>query len=288
MGVAIGDYDNDGNANLFVTNHGRNILNDNNGDRNFTDVTKKAGVAGGGWGVSAGFFDFDNDDHLDFFVTRYMEWDMCHNECALESGVGLFADGKPLSGMDTVFQDYDNDGRPDIHVTELPREIYGHHHNDGGGLYDRSLHYLETPPLALNHNGRFERTESGITTPAAGRGLAFGDLNNDGWLDAVVTVLGGHALILMNRSLKRHWLSINFRGTPSSRDGLGARVRVNGQTRFASTEGSYLSASDKRVHFALGESNTALIEVSWPSGTRQTLKDVPADQFLEIHELEHL
>ena len=153
---------------------------------------------------------------------------------------------------------------------------------------NRSLHYLETPLLALNHNGRFERAESGITTPVAGRGLAFGDLNNDGWLDAVVTVLGGHPLILMNRGGKRHWLSITLRGTRSSRDGLGARVRVNGQTRFATTAGSYLSASDKRLHFGLGDLNTALIEVSWPSGTRQTFKDVPADQFLEIREPEHL
>jgi len=420
MGVAIGDYNNDGYADLFVTSYGKNILYHNNGDGTFTDVTAKAGVAGGGWSVSAGFVDFDNDGHLDLFVTRYMEWDTRHskacggawqtycppaefpattnflyrnrgdgtfedvsmksgiaakkgralgvsfadydddgftdifvandgmqqylfhnngngtfNECALESGVGLSADGKPLSGMGTVFQDYDNDGRPDILVTELPREIYGLYHNDGGGLFsnqsletglgtltagssgwgvgledldndgwkdllvtqshvldnveaiDHSLHYLETPLLALNHNGRFERTESGITTPVAGRGLAFGDLNNDGWLDAVVTVLGGHPLILMNRGGTRHWLSITLRGTRSNRDGLGARVRVNGQTRFATTAGSYLSASDKRLHFGLGDSNTAWIEVSWPSGTRQTLKDVPADQFLEIREPEH-
>jgi enediyne biosynthesis protein E4 len=107
-------------------------------------------------------------------------------------------------------------------------------------------------------------------------------------LDAVVTVLGGHPLILMNRGGKRHWLSITLRGTRSSRDGLGARVRVNGQTRFATTAGSYLSASDKRLHFGLSDSNTALIEVSWPSGARQTLEDVPADQFLEIREPEHL
>jgi enediyne biosynthesis protein E4 len=421
MGVAIGDYDNDGFADLFVTSYGKNVLYHNNGDGTFTNVTAKAGVAGDGWHVSAGFLDYDNDGHLDLFVTRYMEWDtrrskscggawqtycppaefpattnflyrnrgdgtfedvsmssgiaakkgralgvsfadydddgftdifvandgmqqyLFHNnrngtftECALESGAALSADGKPLSGMGTVFQDYDNDGRPDILVTELPREIYGLYHNDGGGLFanqsletglgaltagssgwgvgledldndgwkdllvaqshvldnveaiDRSLHYLEIPLLALNHNGRFERAESGITIPVAGRGLAFGDLNNDGWMDAVVTVLGGHPLIMMNRGGTRHWLSITLRGTRSNRDGVGTRVRVNGQTRFATTGGSYLSASDKRLHFGLGDSNTALIEVSWPSGTRQTLKDVPADQFLEVREPEHL
>lgn len=420
MGVAVGDYDNDGYLDLFVTNYGRNTLYHNNGNGTFTDVTEKAGVAGGGWHVSAGFFDFDNDGRLDLFVTRYMEWDMRHSkmcggawktycppaefpsttnflyrnrgdgtfedvslksgitakkgralgvsfadydddgftdifvandgmqqylfhnngngtftECALESGAALSADGKPLSGMGTVFQDYDNDGRPDVLVTELPREIYGLYHNDGGGLFsnlsletglgaltahssgwsagledldndgwkdilvaqshvldnveaiDPSLHYLEPPLLALNHKGVFERADSGVLIPVAGRGLAFGDLNNDGWMDAVITVLGGHPLILMNRGGKRHWLSITLRGTRSNRDGLGARVRVNGQTRFATTAGSYLSASDKRLHFGLDDATTASVEVAWPSGTRQTLKDVAADQFLEITEPEH-
>ena len=420
MGVAVGDYDNDGYPDLFVTSYGKNILYHNNGDGTFTDVTAKAGVAGGGWSVSAGFFDFDNDGHLDLFVTRYMEWDtrrsktcggawrtycppaefpgttnllyrnrgngtfedisersgitakkgralglafadydndgftdifvandgmqqyLYHNngdgtfaECALESGAALSADGKPLSGMGAVFQDYDNDGMADIIVTVLPREVYGAFHNDGQKLFthssletglgtltaassgwgvgledlnndgwkdllvaqshvldnveaiDPSLHYLEPPLAALNYNGRFERTASGVTTSIAGRGLAFGDLNNDGWMDAVVTVLGGQPLVLMNRADKQHWLTITLRGTRSNRDGLGARVRVNGQTRYATTAGSYLSASDKRLHFGLGSATTASVEIAWPSGLRQTIDDVRADQFLEVREPEH-
>ncbi|HEX3683541.1 MAG TPA: CRTAC1 family protein [Bryobacteraceae bacterium] len=419
MGVAVGDYDNDGHPDLFVTSYGKNILYHNNGNGTFTDVTAKAGVAGGGWSVSAGFFDFDNDGRLDLFVTRYMEWDTRHSktcggawrtycppaefppttnllyrnrgdgtfedvseksgiaakqgralgvafadydndgftdifvandgmqqylfhnngngtftECALETGAALSADGKPLSGMGTVFQDYDNDGLPDIAVTVLPREIYGLYHNDGQGLFtsrsletglgtltagsagwgvgledfdndgwkdllvaqghvldnveaiDHSLHYLELPLLALNRNGRFERTDSGVKTPIAGRGVALGDLNNDGWMDAVVTVLGGPPIILMNRGGNRHWLTIDLRGTRSNRDGLGARVQVNGQTRFATTSGSYLSAHDKRLHFGLGSAKTATVEVAWPSGLRQTLKDVTANQFLEVCEPE--
>jgi enediyne biosynthesis protein E4 len=419
MGVAIGDYDNDGHADLFVTSYGKNILYHNNGDGTFTDVTAKAGVAGGGWSVSAGFFDFDNDGRLDLFVTRYMEWDTRHSktcggawrtycppaefpattnllyrnrgdgtfedvsakcgitakkgralgvafadydndgftdifvandgmqqylfhnngngtftECALDSGAALTADGKPLSGMGTVFQDYDNDGLPDIFVTVLPREIYGAFHNDGQGLFtsrsletglgaltagssgwgvgledfdndgwkdllvaqshvldnvdaiDHSLHYLEPPLLALNRNGRFERAASGVTTPMAGRGLAVGDLNNDGWMDAVVTVLGGPPVILMNRGGSQHWLGVTLRGTRSNRDGLGARVRVNGQTRYATTSGSYCSANDKRLHFGLGSAKTATVEVAWPSGVKQTVNDVRADQFLEVTESE--
>src|SRR6266446_8827299 len=79
MGVAVGDYANDGYPDIYVTSYGRNILYHNNGDGTFTDVTAKAGVAGGGWAVSAGFFDYDNDGKLDLFVTRYMEWDIGRN-----------------------------------------------------------------------------------------------------------------------------------------------------------------------------------------------------------------
>ena len=80
MGVAVGDYDNDGFPDLYVTNYGKNILYHNNGDSTFTDVTARAGVAAGGWSASAGFFDYDNDGFLDLFVTRYMEWDTKHNK----------------------------------------------------------------------------------------------------------------------------------------------------------------------------------------------------------------
>jgi len=419
MGVAVGDYDNDGYPDLYVTSYGKNILYHNNGNGTFTDVTAKAGVGGGGWSVSAGFFDYDNDGKLDLFVTRYMEWDTKHSkscggewhtycppeefpattnilyrnrgdgtfedvsqrsgiaskkgralgvafadcdddgftdiyvandgmqqflfhnngdgtftERALEMGSGLSPDGRRLSGMGVVFQDYDNDGRPDVIVTELPREIYGLYHNDGNGSFsyrsletglgvlssgssgwgvgledfdndgwkdlfvaqghvldnvekiDSSLHYWELPTTAINHNGRFERTDSGSPSAAAGRGAAFGDLNNDGWQDAVMTVLGGPPQIFLNRGGKQHWLVISLRGTRSNRDGLGARVRVNGQTRFATTAGSYLSASDKRLHFGLGAAETAKVEIAWPSGTRQILNDVHADQFLEVREPE--
>ena len=122
--------------------------------------------------------------------------------------------------------------------------------------------------------------------PAAGRGAAFGDLNNDGWKDVVMTVLGGPPQIFLNRGGKQHWLMVSLRGTRSNRDGFGARVKVNGQTRFATSAGSYLSASDKRLHFGLGTAETAKIEIAWPSGTSQTLNDVHADQFLEVREPE--
>ena len=419
MGVAVGDYDNDGYPDLYVTNYGKNILYHNNGDGTFTDVTAKADVAGGGWSVSAGFFDYDNDGKLDLFVTRYMEWDTKHSkdcggsfhtycppeefppttnilyhnngdgtftdvsqrsgiaakkgralgvgfadydgdgftdifvsndgmqqylyhnngngtftEQALEAGAALSEDGRRMSGMGVVFQDYDNDGRADIMVTLLPREIYALYHNEGDGSFryrsletglgalssgtsgwsigledfhneglkdlfvaqshvldnvesiDPSLHYKQLPLLAVNRNNRFERVETGVTEPLAARGAAFGDLNNDGWQDVVMSCLGGHPQVLMNRGGKEHWLTIMLRGTRSNRDGYGARVQVNGQTRFATGTVGYLSSSDKRLHFGLGSADKAKVEIAWPSGVHQTLNDVRADQFLEVREPE--
>ena len=100
----------------------------------------------------------------------------------------------------------------------------------------------------------------------------------------VTTVLGGHPQLFVNNGGKLHWLTITLRGTRSNRDGFGARVQVNGQTRFATAAGSYLSSNDKRLHFGLGSAETATIEVVWPSGIHQTLNHVPSDQFIEIQE----
>ena len=417
MGVAVGDYDNDGFPDIYVTNFGKNILYHNNGDGTFTDVTAKAGVAAGGWSVSAGFFDYDNDGRLDLFVTRYLDWTVAnsktcgnenamycpptefpaisnilyhnrgdgtfedvsvssgiaskkghglgvafadydgdgftdifvandvtnqflfHNngngtftECALESGVALTSDGKMLSGMGVVFQDYDNDGLPDLLVTQLPHQPYVAYHNDGRGSfsaqeletgfgalsgkssgwgvgledfdndgwkdafivqghvfdnvdkYDSSLRYKDPPLLAMNRNGRFEKADAGSDVPLAGRGAAFGDLNNDGWIDAVATSLGERPQFFLNRGGNLHWLTITLRGKRSNRDGFGARVQVNGQVRFATAAGSYLSSNDKRLHFGLGNAQSADIEIKWPSGIRQILRGVKADQFLTVEE----
>lgn len=417
MGVAVGDYDNDGFPDIYVTNFGRNILYHNNGDDTFTDVTVKAGVAAGGWSTSAGFFDFDNDGRLDLFVTRYLDWSMeksktcgskrptyCppgefpaitnilyhnrgdgtfedvslssgigakkghglgvafadydgdgftdifvandvtnqflfHNngngtftECGLESGAALSENGKMLSGMGVVFQDYDNDGLPDLLITQLPHEPYVVFHNDGRGLfraqelaagfgvlsgnssgwgvgledfdndgwkdafivqghvfdnvetYDSLLRYREPPLLALNHKGRFVKADAGSDVPVAGRGAAFGDLNNDGWVDVITTSLGEASKFYLNRGGELHWLTITLRGKRSNRDGFGARVLVNGQTRFATASGSYLSSNDKRLHFGLGTAETADIEIRWPSGIQQVLRGVKANQFIVIEE----
>ena len=420
MGVAIGDYDNDGYPDIYVTNYGKNVLYHNNGNGTFTDVTEKAGVAGGGWSASAGFVDYDNDGKLDLFVTRYLDWDAAHSkfcggeirmycppgefppvsnilyhnrgdgtfedvsipsgiaakkghglgvafadydgdgltdifvandvveqflfhnngngtftEKALDAGVALNSDGKKISGMGVVFQDYDNDGLPDVIVTELPHQLHIVFHNEGHGvfseqstetgfgllsgatsgwgvgledfdndgwkdvfitqahvidnveMFDSSLHYLEPPLLAINKHGHFERADAGSDIPVAARGAAFGDLNNDGWMDVVTTRLGAPSQVFMNRGGEQHWLGLTLRGTRSNRDGYGARVRVNGQTRFATAAGGYLSSNDKRLHFGLGIAETANVEIVWPSGIHQTLNNVHCDQFLEVKEPEH-
>jgi len=177
-------------------------------------------------------------------------------------------------------EDFDNDGWKDLFVAQS-------HVLDNVQQIDASLRYKELPLLALNHNGHFERADSGVTTPIAARGAAFGDINNDGFMDVVLTTLGGPPMLLLNRATGGHWLSITLRGTRSNRDGYGARVRVNGQTRFATSAGSYLCASDKRIHFGLGAAEKATVEILWPSGSKQLLNDVRADQLLEVREPEH-
>jgi enediyne biosynthesis protein E4 len=418
MGVAVGDYDNDGFPDIYVTNFGKNILYHNNGDGTFTDVTAKAGVAAGGWSASAGFFDYDNDGKLDLFVTRYLDWNfensktcgtpkdpsycqpgvfpavsnilyhnrgdgtfedvsvasgiaakkghglgvafadydgdgytdifvandvtgqfLFHNnrdgtftECGLEAGAAFSSDGKMLSGMGVVFQDYDNDGRPDLLVTQLPHQPYVAFHNEdhgsftaqeaetgfaaisgnvsgwGVGLedfdndgwkdafivqghvidnvegYDGTLRYKEPPLLAMNRLGHFMKADAGSDAPVAGRGAAFGDVNNDGWVDVVTTSLGEAPKLFLNRGGKFHWITVTLRGTKSNRDGFGARVQINGQVRFATAAGSYLSSNDKRLHFGLDSAETAEIEIAWPSGIHQVEHGVKADQFITITE----
>ena len=175
--------------------------------------------------------------------------------------------------------DFDNDGWKDLFVAQS-------HVMDNVEQIDPTLHYLEPPMLALNHEGRFERADPGTAARVAGRGAALGDLNNDGWMDVVMTVLGGRPWVFRNRGGKQHWLTIGLRGTRSNRDGFGARLRVPGQTQYATSAGSYLSASDKRVHFGLGAATSTTVEILWPSGTRQVLDHVNANQFLEVREPE--
>jgi enediyne biosynthesis protein E4 len=417
MGVATGDYDNDGFTDLYVTSYGRNVLYRNNGDGTFRDVTARAGVAAGGWSASAGFFDYDNDGKLDLFVTRYLDWNIGHNilcgerfhlycrpdkfggiasilyhnngdgtfrdvsresgigavpgkslglafndydndgfpdvyvandgmeqflwhnngngtftNRAIEAGVALSDDGKAYSGMGVDFADYDNDGLPDIVVTNLATEVYALYRNEGQGVFryvslpvglaalstrssgwgvgwrdfdhdgwkdlfvaqshvmdniqriDPELRYREAPLLARNVAGKLERVELPGVEAVAGRGAAFGDLDGNGFEDVVMTVLGDRPVVLRNPGNGNHWLTIRLVGSRSNRDGFGTKVTVNGQSGYATSAGSYLSASDKRLHFGLGPRREARVELRWPSGRRQVLERVAADHVLTVQE----
>jgi hypothetical protein len=363
------DFDNDGKLDLFVArymewdlNHSKScgvapkvycspsefppvssVLYRNRGDGVFEDVSSTSGIAAKkGKALGVAFADYDADGFPDILVANDgMEQFLFHNnghgaftEVGLNAGVAFTDDGKPISGMGADFRDYDNDGRPDIVITDLARQNYALYRNEGHGVFssqslqtgltalsglssgwgmrledfdndgwkdlfvaqghvmdnvgqiDPTLHALETPLLAMNRQGRFERVESGAFAPVAGRGAAFGDLNNDGWTDVVMTVLGGKPLVFRNRMTGAHWLTLSLRGVRSNRDGFGARVLVNGQSQYVTSAGSYVSASDKRVHFGLGAATRARIEIKWPSGTEQKLDDVRADQILSIVEPE--
>lgn len=257
MGVAVGDYDNDGYEDLYVTAYGGNKLYHNNGNGTFTDVTDKAGVGGSGWSTSAAWVDLDNDGLLDLIVLRYLQWDFqdvwcgdqgkgyrsyCHpdlfnpvvplvfhndgnghftevsekvglskprkglgialgdydrdghtdgfvandsmpqflyhnkgngtfEEIGLLSEAALDASGHSYAGMGVDFADYDNDGLPDLVITDLANQMYALYHNSGDGSFEYSTQISGLGPMTLTHSGW---------------GVRFLDYDNDGWKDLVV------------------------------------------------------------------------------------------------------
>ncbi len=427
MGVAVGDYDNDGYEDLYVTAYGGNRLYHNNGDGTFSDVTAQAGVGGSGWSTSAAWVDLDNDGLLDLIVLRYLRWDFtdifcgehraeyrayCHpdlfqpiaplvyhndgnghftevaeklglskpgkglgvaladydrdghidlfvsndsmpeflyhnkgnntfEEVGLASEVAVDGDGHSFAGMGIDFADYDNDGLPDVVITDLANQKYALYRNVGNGdftyatdssslgritrmhsgwgvrfvdydndgwkdlliaqghdldtieLQAPQFHYREPMLLARNIAGRFADVSavSGDVFQQSwvARGLATGDIDNDGRVDAVVTTNDGAAYVLQNQTAtQNHWLTLKLVGHRSNRDAIGAEVEIvtatNKQFATVTTASSYLSSSDKRVHFGLGAETAARVIIRWPSGISQTLNDVHCDQLLQVDE----
>jgi hypothetical protein len=429
MGVAVGDYDNDGRPDLYVTGFGHNHLYHNEGDGTFKDVTEAAGVGAGGWSTGAAFFDYDSDGRLDLVVARYLDWDFskniwcgpekvqergyCHpdafpavthvlyhndgngkfsdvsqksriavhpgkglgvaindtdgdgrpdiliandsvaeqlfrnngdgtfDEVALEKGVAYNSKGSSFAGMGVDWNDFDNDGWPDIFLNALSLQGYlllrntrGEYEdvsdltgltaltvpyggwgskfvdydNDGwkdlfvaqGHVMDTisvdfpSISYKQRLLLLRNNHGRFEDVSSrggpAFQIFLAARGAAFGDFDNNGFVDVVVSTNDGEPVLLRNNGNKNNWIAIITAGVSSNRDGIGARIHIVGESGleqygFVSTCSSYLSASDKRVHFGLGsDRRVRKIEIHWPSGVEQTLKDVAVNQILTVKE----
>jgi enediyne biosynthesis protein E4 len=434
MGVAVGDYDNDGHQDLFVTGANGYQLFHNNGDGTFADVTEKAGLLktrpelAHGFSVAAGWFDYNNDGHLDLIVINYLKWSVAtdvtcttkgiraycspnsyagmpnllfhnngdgtftdvseasgisqfvgkgmgvafadydgdgfidvfvtndtfrnflfHNngngtfsEVGIMGGVAYNEDGKSIASMGVDFRDIDNDGLPDAFVTAMRGDTFPLFQNSGKGFFeDRTMSSklgaatskltgwgtgvydfdndgwkdifiantaildnsevidhlpYKLPNTILRNNGNGTFADVSLTagrsfqTPAAHRGAAFGDLNNDGLIDVVTNCLNGAPEVWMNRSRSgNHWLLLQLLGTKSNRDGIGARIKVTSasgvQFNHATTSVGYGSASDRRVHFGLGNDAVARqVEIKWPSGARQTLTNVSADQVLIVRE----
>jgi hypothetical protein len=290
MGVGIDDYDDDGFADIFVSNDlTEQFLFRNQSGTKFEECALTAGVAlsddgkaYSGMGVASA--DYDNDGLADILVTNLAleKWALYRNQgkgrfLYTTLSTGLAALVAKNSGWGVGFHDFDNDGWKDIFAAQS-------HVLDNVERMDASLRYLEPPGLYRNRGGKFERADLGALPRVAGRGAAFGDLNNDGAMDAVVAVLGERPLVLMGRPGQNHWISLDLRGTRSNRDGIGAVIRTGSQRAYATTAGSYLAASDRRVHLGLGSASAANVEILWPSGRRQVLSNVAADRVLTVEE----
>jgi len=300
MGLAFADYYNDGFTDIFVSNDTfENYLLHNQGDGTFKNVALGAGVAYNAYGnaiagMGADFRDIDNDGKPDIFETAmFREGFPLYKNL----GNGQFQDVTAVSGLAALTSrstawgvgvfDFDNDGNKDLFTAN-------------SDILDNAMELAHRPfPLpnrVFRNQGNlsFEDVSSKAGTsfqiPAAHRGAAFGDLNNDGKIDAVVTVLNGLPEIWMNRSSgENHWIILKLVGVKSNRDGLGTKIKVTTplgtEYNAATTANSYNSSSDKRVHFGLGTAAVIdTIELTWPSGIKQAVKNVKADQILTVTE----
>lgn len=436
MGGAVGDYDNDGWPDIYVTCLGGNVLYHNNGDGTFTDVTAKAGVADGRWSTGAAFGDYDGDGYLDLMVANYVDFhlddlpgfgksptckykgidvqcgprglkgagdSLFHNngdgtfsnvtkasgmedpggyyglgvvwgdfnntgrpdvfvandstpnflyknqgggkfeEIGLESGTAVSEDGSEQACMGVAIGDYMHTGRPSLYVTNFADEYDTLYRNDGNwdfhdvsyksGVALPSLPWVKWGDafVDLDNDGWLDLIAVGghvypqvDTLPSGGgyrqpkllhlnqkdgsfcdasdqagpalmekrvsRGLAVGDLFNDGNMDVVIADLDGSPMILRNSGIKGgHWVSFELAGTKSNRLGIGARLQLVAggvrQTEEVRSGGSYLSQHDLRVHFGLGTATQIeSLEIRWPSGTTDVVKNLPADKFYAVLE----
>ncbi len=294
MGVVFGDYDLDGRLDVFVGNDTTpNFLFHNLGAGRFEERALPAGVAYNGEGravssMGADFRDLDNDGREDLFVTALSNEGFTFFR---NVGRGKFVDlsypslvssaSQPLSGWSAGAGDLNNDGWKDI--------ISANGFPGDNAELAMDVQSRQTNSVFVNlGGGRFRMVA--LPGRALHRGAAFGDLNRDGRLDVVVTRLNESPLVLLNvTETTNHWLRVKLRGRKSNRDGLGALVRVvtdsGSQWNRATTSVGYAGSSEPIVHFGLGKDRIArIVEIAWPSGLKQKMENLEADQLLEIEE----
>jgi hypothetical protein len=300
MSLAVADAEGDGFIDVFVANDQmRQFLFRNLGGRRFVEVGIETGVALTEDGVpvsgmGSDFRDLDQDGRPDIFLTAlageafplYLNTDKGYFVPSTHA-VGLGFATVKMSGWGTGAFDFDNDGSKDIFIANS-------NVSENIDLYSHYRYRMANVVLKGTLDGRFSdvSAEAGpaMQPTRAHRGAAFGDLDNDGRVDVVVSAIGEPPAVLYNVSDGGHWLTMRLTGTSSNRSGLGARVKVTGasgrvQYNHATTSVGYNSSSDRRVHFGLGADAVAReIEIRWPSGTTQILKNVAANQILEVIE----
>jgi enediyne biosynthesis protein E4 len=299
LGVVFCDFDRDSNTDIYVANDSvRNFLYRNNGDGTFRDVAYGAGVGfdlngkpQAGMGTDCA--DYNGDGLPDLFVTNFSEE---LNTLYENRGSGIFEDVSAKAGLGSGFVplgfgtrmfDADNDGDPDLYVTNG-------HVIDNVAMYQPALTYTQKDLLYENVGGKFRdvSAESGdpLKAERVGRGLAVADFDNDGRLDVVIANLGRAPVLLHNDAGRQNnWLMIKASASKGNTSGLGARVSVETsrgvQVKEINNVSSYLSSSDIRLHFGLGNDTVVpRVELSWPGGTRQTLTDVAVNQVLSVDE----
>ncbi len=385
-GAAFGDYDGDGFVDLMVTNYvdldithlpifGSTVtckymgidvqcgprglkgsgdsLFHSNGNGTFTDVSKKAGVddPNGYYGLTTIWADFNNTGRPDIYVANDSTAAFLYRndgngkftEIGLESGAALGEDGHEQAGMGVAVGDYLHSGRPSLAVSDFSSDNTPLYRNDGnwdfqdvsyaagiglpsvpfvkwgiafvdlnddgwldlvtvaGHVYPQinslpsSAHYREPKLVQFNQgDGSFcdasDQAGPGILLPQVSRGLAVGDLFNDGNMDLVIENLEGSPQILRNPGIPgQHWVSFELAGTKSNRMAIGARLKLTAggmtQTDEIHSGGSYLSQSDQRLHFGLGNATRIdSLEIRWPSGKIETLQNLDANKFYSILE----
>ncbi len=330
-----------------------NVLFHNNRDGTFTDISEKAGLnrsMGKGMGVTIA--DYDGDGWMDIFVSNdktpnflyHNERNGTFKEQALQAGVYANESGAMVSGMGCEFNDYNNDGRPDIFYADLVRELFTLFQNQGNGIFaDMTFpsglgaltalhsgwsnkmmdwdndgwkdifvagsHVVDNVEM-FNYNARYREScffyrnlgngkfadLTGQLGPdfqliGGNRGVAVADFDNDGNLEVVVSRLNDSPLFFKKKGgPENNWILLQLKGTRGNSDAIGAKIKITlpsglKQYNHVSTANGIYSASDKRVHFGLGgETSIKELEIQWPGGVTQTLRDVKANQVLKIVE----